>query len=200
MYYEKRERKKQVLLYSIILWNCKHVTICSNFCIYIIWNKDGEPKKKNFFVKLGIFGLELGKKILFGIGNGAEFRPQNLMIESPATGHRLSFPKHIAFLSLKIDFVVANKADPDEMPHHAVCQCTRLPTHLGFLVFKALNICIWIYHGWSLIFLKKAIRVTFGPQCGKICLCGFRPGMAQTSLPSYRDKSEHWNYEWSQFD
>ena len=28
------------------------------FCIYIIWNKDGEPKQKNkkkFFVNLGIF-------------------------------------------------------------------------------------------------------------------------------------------------
>ena len=29
------------------------------------------------------FCLELGKKKLFSIGNGAEFRPQNRMIESP---------------------------------------------------------------------------------------------------------------------
>ena len=47
--------------------------------ICIIWNKDGEPKKTikktHFFfvVKLGIFCLEFGKNILFGIGNGAEF-------------------------------------------------------------------------------------------------------------------------------
>ena len=49
--------------------------------------KKKKKKKKNFFffffVKLGIFCLELGKKILFGIGNGAEFRPQNRVIESP---------------------------------------------------------------------------------------------------------------------
>ena len=31
-------------------------------------------------------------------------------------GHRLLFPKHIVFLSLKIDFALANSADPDEMP------------------------------------------------------------------------------------
>ena len=60
--------------------------------------KGGEAKKKKkkkkffffffffFFVKLGISCLELGKKhILFGIGNGAEFRPQNRVIESPVT-------------------------------------------------------------------------------------------------------------------
>ena len=41
-------------------------------------------KKKIWGVKLGIFCLELGKKtILFGIGNGAEFRPQNRVMESP---------------------------------------------------------------------------------------------------------------------
>ena len=53
--------------------------------------KKKKKKKKNFFffffffvvVKLGIFCLELGKNILFGIGNGAEFRPQNRVIESP---------------------------------------------------------------------------------------------------------------------
>ena len=33
VYYEKRERKKQVWLYSIILWNCKYVTICSVFVL-----------------------------------------------------------------------------------------------------------------------------------------------------------------------
>ena len=50
----------------------------------------GNPKKKKFFffwfsifVKLGVFCIELGKNILFGIGNEAEFRPQNRVIESP---------------------------------------------------------------------------------------------------------------------
>ena len=33
-------------------------------------------------------------------------------------GHRLKFPKNIVFLSLKIDFVLANSADPDEMLHN----------------------------------------------------------------------------------
>ena len=36
------------------------------------------------FVRLGIFHLELGKNILFGFGNGVEFRPQISEIESPA--------------------------------------------------------------------------------------------------------------------
>ena len=47
------------------------------------------------------------------------------------TGHRLSFQKNIAILSLKIDFVSTNMADPDEMPHHAICQCacTRRVLH-----------------------------------------------------------------------
>ena len=31
-------------------------------------------------------------------------------------GHRLYFPTYIAFLSLKIDFVLANSGDLDEMP------------------------------------------------------------------------------------
>ena len=30
-------------------------------------------------------------------------------------GQRLYFPKNVVFLSLKIDFVLANYADPDEM-------------------------------------------------------------------------------------
>ena len=28
-------------------------------------------------------------------------------------------PKNIVFLSLKIGFIIANSADPDEMPHYA---------------------------------------------------------------------------------
>ena len=34
-------------------------------------------------------------------------------------GKRLYFPKNIVFLSLKMDFVRANSAEPDEMPHYA---------------------------------------------------------------------------------
>ena len=41
----KCDWKKQEWLYSIILWNCNYVTICSvHMCI--IWNKDQEQKKK----------------------------------------------------------------------------------------------------------------------------------------------------------
>ena len=51
------------------------------FCICIIWNKDGEQKKN---CQIGIFLSGIGKKPhIFGIGNGAEFRPQNQVIESP---------------------------------------------------------------------------------------------------------------------
>ena len=43
-----------------------------------------ENKKKNFFFcQIGIFLLNWEKNILIGIGNGAEFRPQNRVIESP---------------------------------------------------------------------------------------------------------------------
>ena len=51
--------------------------------------------------------------------------------------------KIIIFLSLKIDYVLANSADPDEMPHYSAfhqgldcCQSTCL---CGFLVFKELR-------------------------------------------------------------
>ena len=49
-----------------------------------------KKKKKKKFVKLGIFCLELGKNILLGIGNKAEFRPQNQVIESPDNRHHFS--------------------------------------------------------------------------------------------------------------
>ena len=36
--------------------------------------------------QIGNFSSEIGKKnILFGIGNGAEFRPQNQVIKGPGT-------------------------------------------------------------------------------------------------------------------
>ena len=34
-------------------------------------------------------------------------------------GHRLNFPQNIVFLYLKINFVLAISADPDEMLHYA---------------------------------------------------------------------------------
>ena len=37
-------------------------------------------------------------------------------------GHRLYFEKNIVFLSLKINIVLANSADPDEMLHYAPFQ------------------------------------------------------------------------------
>ena len=59
----------------------KYVTICSVY-------KDGEPKKKKkffyFFSNWEFFVWNWEKNILFGIGNGAELRPQNRVIESPA--------------------------------------------------------------------------------------------------------------------
>ena len=41
-----------------------------------------ENKKNKKNCQIGNFCLELGKNILFGIRNGAEFRPQNQVIES----------------------------------------------------------------------------------------------------------------------
>ena len=51
-------------LYSITLRNCNYVTIWS---IFVLYEKKMENKKN-----MGIFCLEMGKNIIFGIGNGAE--------------------------------------------------------------------------------------------------------------------------------
>ena len=66
-------------------------------CCYILLFCDEikmENKKQKifffFFVKLGIFFWNWEKDILFGIGNGAEFRPQNRVIESPGIYKGLS--------------------------------------------------------------------------------------------------------------
>ena len=46
-----------------------------------------------FFGKIGNFLSGIGKKnILFGIGNGAEFRPQNRVIESPGSYQGVTGP------------------------------------------------------------------------------------------------------------
>ena len=61
--------------------------------------KGGEAKKKNFFFFFFFFFFLLNweffvwnweKNILFGIGNGAEFRPQNRVIESPGVKDSIS--------------------------------------------------------------------------------------------------------------
>ena len=52
------------------------------FLIYLI-TTPAVFLNQTHLVILGIFHLELGKNILFGFGNGAEFRPQILEIESP---------------------------------------------------------------------------------------------------------------------
>ena len=46
---------------------------------------------------------------------------------------RLYFPKNIEFLSLKIDFVLANSEDPDEMQHYA-------ESHLGLHCLAKMHI------------------------------------------------------------
>ena len=50
-------------------------------------DKKKKKKKKKFFFFFSdweFFVWNWEKNILFGIGNGAEFRPQNRVIESPA--------------------------------------------------------------------------------------------------------------------
>ena len=60
-----------------------------------------------------------------------------------ATGY--NFQKNIVLNSLKIDIVLANSADPDEMPHYAAFHlgllCLPKYPFLGFLVFKGLKLC-----------------------------------------------------------
>ena len=43
--------------------------------------------------------------------------------------------KKIVFLSLKIDFVLANSADPDEMPQSGSSLFVKVPIW-GFLIYK----------------------------------------------------------------
>ena len=54
-------------------------------------------------------------------------------------GSQAIISKNIVFLSLKIDLVLANRADPDEIPQYGssitVCKCTRL----GFPFSKRFN-------------------------------------------------------------
>ena len=72
MYYEKRE------------YNCKYVTISS---VFILYEMKMENKTKNhllfFLSNWEFFVWKLGKNILFDMGNGAEIRPPNRVIESP---------------------------------------------------------------------------------------------------------------------
>ena len=56
------------------------MTICSVFVLYEI-KMENPPKKKNR--QNGNFLSGIGKKHTFGIGNRAEFWPQNRVIESP---------------------------------------------------------------------------------------------------------------------
>ena len=62
--------------------------------------------------------------------------------------NELEFPKNIVFLSPKIDFVSANSADSDEMPHDAFsCGCAlsaRIPVK-GFLVYTGLNVLYFCF-------------------------------------------------------
>ena len=60
VYFEKSGRKTQVLLYSIILWNCKYVTICSVFILYEI--KMEIKKTKTFFCQIENFWSGIGIK------------------------------------------------------------------------------------------------------------------------------------------
>ena len=42
-------------------------------------------------------------------------------------------------------------------------------------------------------------KPSYGPNCEKTCLPGFRQCEFQTSLLSYRDQIEKWNFTWSMF-
>ena len=85
VYYEESERKKQVWLFSIILWNCKYVTIYSVFVIYEIKMKNPPPPPLNIFFssnwELFVWNWE---KHTFWHLEWAEIRPQNRVIESPS--------------------------------------------------------------------------------------------------------------------
>ena len=74
-----RERSNLVWLYSIILWNCKYVTICSVFVLYEImklrWRS--KKKKKHFFLSNREFFVWNCEKTYFlALGMGPNFGPK----------------------------------------------------------------------------------------------------------------------------
>ena len=52
-------------------------------------------------------------------------------------GHRLKFPKHMVFLSMMINFVLENSADPDGMLHYAECLKVRKIVMFQYSVFMS---------------------------------------------------------------
>ena len=73
------------------------------------------------------------------------------------------FTKNILFLSLKMDFVLANSADPDEMPH-----CVAF--HLGLHCLPK-----YPFRGWSktaqlLPFFRESIKIKLS-DCSVIHFC-----------------------------
>ena len=58
---------------------------CYSILLYSVMKKKIENQKKKifFFSNWDFFSWNWEKNILFGIGNGAEFQPQNRVIESP---------------------------------------------------------------------------------------------------------------------
>ena len=65
-------------------------------------------------------------------------------------GYRLHFPNNIIFLTLKIDFVKANSADPDEMPPYASLFATE--PNYGFSVLRGIQKREEIYLGQHMRF------------------------------------------------
>ena len=65
-------------------------------------------------------------------------------------GSQVIFSKNIVILSLKIDFFLANRADPDEMPHQAAF-------HLGLHCLQRVSSLKRIKCGIYLIILNVSI-------------------------------------------
>ena len=72
----------------------------------------------------------------------------------------LQFASQIVFLSLKIFLVLANSADPDEMPHHAAF-------HLGFHCLSKVHIKeSLVYKHFTYKSLLLVTCKQFGPRLG----------------------------------
>ena len=63
-------------------------------------------------------------------------------------GSQVIISKNIIFLSLKIDFVIANSVDPDEMPHyvafHLGLQCSSKYPFRGFWYTQRVKIVAFL--------------------------------------------------------
>ena len=126
---------------TIPIWLC----FCLVFVLYEI--KMENKKKKNFLSNWDFFLLNWEKTILFGIGNGAEFRPQNRVIKSPETSVYF-WKMTISNISVKPEICMC------QMTPETILSCVRLQNNASM----AQKTQPWQNTGNSSIYFEQKCR------------------------------------------